>query len=271
LELGTLLGFIAGFVFIIISILITSAWEISGIWVFLNAPSAMIVVGGSLASGMIGAKLNNFLGSFKAVGVTFRPPVLDPAAAIDTIVQLANTARKEGVLALEESASNMGDQFLKKGVMLIVDGTDPELVKGIMETELGYTDERHSSIAAFYENLATYAPSWGMIGTMIGLILMLGDLNDPDSLGPMMSIALITTFYGCIMANFLCNPIAYKLKDISKEEILFRTVMVEGMLSIQAGENPRIIEEKLKSFLAPALRDSVGRSGGGGKSAGADE
>jgi chemotaxis protein MotA len=207
-------------------------------------------------------KLKNVLAAVKAAGIIFRPPVLDPAGAIDTIVQLANTARKEGVLALEESATNMGDQFLKKGIMLIVDGTDPELVKGIMETELSYTDERHSGISSFYENMASYGPSWGMIGTMIGLIIMLGALDDVDTLGPSMSIALITTFYGCILANFMFNPIASKLKDISKEEILFRTVMVEGMLSIQAGENPRIIEEKLKSFLAPALRSGVGASKG---------
>jgi len=259
-ELGTLIGLIAGVIFMILSILITSGGDISRVGEFLHAPSGMIVLGGTLASGLIGVKLRNFVRSFKATGVTLRPPVLDPAAAIDTIVQLANTARKEGVLALEESASNMGDQFLKKGIMLIVDGTDPELVKGIMETELGYTDERHGSISTFFENLATYAPSWGMIGTMIGLILMLQELDDPDAIGPMMAIALVTTFYGCIVANFLFNPIASKLRDISKEEILFRTVMVEGMLSIQAGENPRIIEEKLKSFLAPALRSAVGSS-----------
>jgi chemotaxis protein MotA len=264
LELGTIIGLVLGTVFILASILITSGGQISGIGAFIDGPSLMIVVGGTFAAGLVSVKLKNFIGSFKAGVVSFKPPVLDPAAAIDTVVQLANTARKEGVLALEESAANMGDQFLKKGIMLIVDGTDPELVKGIMETELGYTDERHSGVSAFFEALATYAPSWGMVGTMVGLILMLGDLDDPDSLGPMMSVALITTFYGCIMANFLFNPIASKLKDISKEEILFRTVMVEGMLSIQAGENPRIIEEKLKSFLAPALRGGVGASGGGG-------
>lgn len=258
MEIGTLIGLIAGTIFIILSIFITSEGDITRVGEFLHAASVMIVVGGTIASGMIGAKMKNFIGAFRALGVTFKPPVLDPAAAIDTIVQLANTARKEGVLALEESATNMGDQFLKKGIMLIVDGTDPELVKGIMETELGYTEERHNGFSSFFESLATYAPSWGMMGTMIGLILMLQDLDDPDNLGPMMSIALITTFYGCILANFLFNPIAYKLKDISKEEILFRTVMVEGMLSIQAGENPRIIEEKLKSFLAPALRGAVG-------------
>ncbi|MCL2577869.1 MAG: motility protein A [Defluviitaleaceae bacterium] len=271
MELGTLVGLVLGLVFIVASILILSWGGDGGIGDFLDAPSAMIVIGGTLCSGMIGVKMKNFVGAFKAAGVTFKPPVLDPAAAIDTIVQLANTARKEGVLALEESAANMGDQFLKKGVMLIVDGTDPELVKGIMETELGYTDERHGSVAAFYENLANYAPSWGMMGTMVGLILMLRDLNDPDNLGPMMALALVTTFYGCIVANYLCNPIASKLKDISKEEILYRTVMVEGMLSIQAGENPRIIEEKLKSFLAPALRGGVGAGSGGGAPGGAAE
>jgi len=254
------------------SVFITSGGDVTRITEFLHGPSGMIVIGGTLASGLIGAKLKNFLGSFRAMGVTFKPPVLDPAAAIDTIVQLANTARKEGVLALEESATNMGDQFLKKGIMLIVDGTDPELVKGIMETELGYTDERHSGIAGFFESLGTYAPSWGMIGTMIGLILMLQELDDPDAIGPMMAIALLTTFYGCVLANFLFNPISYKLKDISKEEILFRTVMVEGMLSIQAGENPRIIEEKLKSFLAPALRGAVGatRTAPGGVAGGVE-
>jgi chemotaxis protein MotA len=260
LELGTLVGLILGFVFIVISILITASGGDGGVMDFLHGPSAMIVVGGTICSGLIAVKLKNFTVAFKATAVTFKPPVLDPAAAIDTIVQLANTARKEGVLALEESATNMGDQFLKKGIMLIVDGTDPELVKSIMITELDYTDERHGGVASFFENLAAYAPSWGMMGTMIGLILMLRDLDNPDTLGPMMAIALITTFYGCVLANFLFNPIASKLKDISKEENLFRTVMVEGMLSIQAGENPRIIEEKLKSFLAPALRDDVGVS-----------
>jgi chemotaxis protein MotA len=271
LELGSLIGLILAFVLIIFSIFLTAGMDIMGVGAFLDGPSVMVVVGGTIASGMIGAKLKNFIGSWKAAGVIFKPPALNPAAAIDTVVQLANTARKEGVLALEESAANMDDAFLKKGIMLIVDGTDPELVKGIMETELGYTDERHEGIAGFYSALATYAPSWGMIGTMIGLVLMLGDLDDPDALGPMMAIALITTFYGCILANVLFNPIASKLKDISKEEILYRTVMVEGMLSIQAGENPRIIEEKLKSFLAPALRAGVGAGGGGGGGGGADD
>lgn len=268
MELGSLIGLVLGILFIIISILITGDWAPVALTAFLDAPSAMVVIGGSMASGMITVKFKLFITSLKTFVVILKPPVLDPAGAIDTVVQLANTARKEGVLALEESAANMGDQFLKKGIMLIVDGTDPELVKGIMETELNYVDERHGAIGGFYENLATLAPSWGMIGTMIGLILMLGQLDDPDALGPMMAIALITTFYGSVLANWLFLPIGLKLKSISQDEILYKTVLVEGMLSIQAGENPRIIEEKLKSFLSPVLRGAVGTGGGGGAGGG---
>lgn len=264
MELGTLAGLVLGMIFICASILILGEWDPGALLEFVDPPSVMIVFGGTLAAGAISVKLPRFISYFKAFGVTLKPPVMDPAGAIGTIVSLANTARKEGVLALEETAANMDDQFLKKGVMLIVDGTDPELVKAILETELSYIEERHGGAALFYENLAAYAPAWGMMGTMVGLVLMLGQLEDPNALGPMMAVALITTFYGAIVANYLCNPVAAKLKDISKEEILFKMVLVEGMLSIQAGENPRIIEEKLKSFLAPALRNSVGEAAAGG-------
>ena len=264
MELGTLLGLVLGLVFIIASIIIVGDLNPAAVGDFFDVPSIMIVIGGTLAAGLISVKLPRFISYWKAFGVTLKPPVMDPAAAIGTIVTLANTARKEGVLALEESAANMEDKFLQKGIMLIVDGTDPELVKDILETELSYIEERHGGAAMFYENLAAYAPSWGMMGTMVGLVLMLGQLEDPSTLGPMMAVALITTFYGAILANYLCNPISSKLKDISKEEILFKMVLVNGMLSIQAGENPRIIEEKLKSFLAPALRNTVGEGGGSG-------
>jgi chemotaxis protein MotA len=258
LELGTIIGLVLGTIFILVSILITGEMNPAMIGEFADAPSVMVVVGGSVMAAFISVKMGTFVSAMKAVAIIFKPPKTDPAGAIDKIVQLANTARKEGVLALEESANNMDDEFLKKGVMLIVDGTDPELVKDIMETELSWMENRHGAIAGLWEMLATYAPSWGMLGTMIGLVLMLLKLDDPGAMGPSLSVALITTFYGCILANFLCNPIASKLKQISGEEILLKTVLIEGMLSIQAGENPRIIEEKLRSFLAPALRSKVG-------------
>ena len=139
--------------------------------------------------------------------------------------------------------------------MLIVDGTDPELVRNILETELVFLEERHAEGRGLYETLATYGPAFGMVGTLIGLINMLGDLDDPSTLGPSMAVALITTLYGSLLANAFAAPMAGKLKYKSAEEILVKEVVVEGLLSIQAGENPRIIEEKLKTFLPPELRD----------------
>jgi chemotaxis protein MotA len=207
---------------------------------------------------MIGVKLPLVLKAFKAAGIVFKPPKVDPAEAIDKIVSLANTARKEGVLALEESTETMDDAFLKKGIMLIVDATEPELVKDIMQTELAYIDDRHNEIAGVFEYIASMGPAWGMIGTLIGLILMLVNLNDPSVMGVKMGVALVTTFYGSVIANLMATPIATKMKNISKEEMLLKTVLIEGRLSVQAGENPRIIEEKLKSFLSPALRGNVG-------------
>jgi len=267
LEIGSLIGLIVGTIVILVAIILAGGGP-SAIPEFVDAASVMVVFVGTVMASLISVKLPTFIQAMKAFGIILKPPSTDPAAAIDSIVQLANTARKEGVLALEESANNMDDAFLKKGIMLIVDGTDPELVKDIMETERAWTEDRHGMVAGVWEMMATYAPSWGMLGTMVGLILMLLQLDDPGAMGPMLSVALVTTFYGCILANFICNPVASKLKQISGEEILLKTVLIEGMLSIQGGENPRIIEEKLKSFLAPALRGNVGGKpadvGGGG-------
>jgi chemotaxis protein MotA len=182
---------------------------------------------------------------------------------ITNIINLSNVARKEGLLALEEAANNIEDEFMKKGVLLIVDGTDPELVRSIMETELMCIEERHKGIIGFWENLGGMGPAWGMIGTLIGLINMLGKLSDVASVGPNMAVALITTFYGSILANWICTPVANKLKTNNGTEIMLKEVMVEGLLSIQAGENPRVIEEKLKSFLSPVKRTELANPEGG--------
>ncbi|WP_250160290.1 motility protein A [Clostridiisalibacter paucivorans] len=139
--------------------------------------------------------------------------------------------------------------------MLIVDGTDPELVRNILETELIFTEERHGEGQGIFETMGTFAPAFGMIGTLIGLINMLKELEDPSTVGPNMSVALITTFYGAVLANLIFLPVANKLKGRSKKELAKKEMMVEGLLSIQAGENPRIIEEKLKTFIAPQFRE----------------
>ena len=176
----------------------------------------------------------------------------------------ANVARKEGLLSLEEAASDINDDFLKKGIMLIVDGTDPELVRGIMETELDCIDARHKEKIKFWQDLGSMGPAWGMIGTLIGLVNMLNNMSDASSIGPAMAVALLTTMYGSMLSNWICTPTSTKLAFNNGKEITVKTIMIEGLLSIQAGENPRVIEEKLKSFLAPSDR-AVSSEGEGGE------
>ena len=179
---------------------------------------------------------------------------------------------KSFLLTIKVQESSEGEtihkiiDFLKKGIMLIVDGTDQELVSSILETELDCIEQRHSKIYSFWDNLAAMGPAWGMIGTLIGLINMLKRLDDPSSIGPNMAVALVTTLYGSLIANWISIPIATKLRAKNQKEIMMKEVICEGILSIQAGENPRVIEEKLKSFLAPSEREEV--LGGGNKGSG---
>lgn len=229
---------------------------------FVDIPSVIITIGGSISGVLASNKLKDFIGGFKSIALVFKDEVMDPGETISTIINLSNVARKEGLLALEEASNDIDDPFLKKGIMLVVDGTDPELVRGILETELTCLEDRHKKVIGFWEKWAELGPAWGMIGTLIGLINMLNDMNDPSSIGPSMAVALITTLYGSIIANWLCSPTAEKMKVNNALEVIMKDIMVEGLLSIQAGENPRIIEEKLKSFLSPAVRDDVGAGGG---------
>ncbi len=258
MELGSLIGFISGTFFILASILISANFDLGKTGIFINMPSVMITIGGTFAALFIAFPLPKVLNSLKAIGHVFKPQQVNSTEAITKIIQLANLARKEGILSLEEAATNMEDKFLQKGIMLIVDGTDPELVRNILVTELSYIDGRHGEVRGVWEFLGSSAPAWGMVGTLIGLIVMLMDMSDPGKLGPSMAVALITTFYGSLISNFVANPVASKLKTYSNEEMLMKEVLIEGILSIQAGENPRIIEEKLKAFLSPTLRGSVG-------------
>lgn len=201
----------------------------------------------------------------KGLALAVKGVKFDEAEVIKSIINLSNVARKEGLLALEEAANNMEDEFIKKGILLIVDGTDPELVRGIMETELSCTEDRHAEVIGFWDNLGAMGPAWGMIGTLIGLINMLKHLEDISSVGPNMSTALLTTLYGSLLVNWLCTPISNKLKANNALEVKMKQVMIEGILSIQAGENPRVIEEKLKSFLSPKQRQGVSEPVPGGE------
>lgn len=252
MDLATIIGIIVGLVFVIAGILVDG-----DLTSYLNLPSILIVLGGTISATFVAYPLARVLEAIKIVSKAFSKSTVQPGEIIGNIIGLANTARKEGLLALEEAADELDDKFLKKGIMLIVDGTDPELVRNLLETELNFVEERHKEGQGIFETMGTFSPAFGMIGTLIGLINMLRTLDDPSTIGPSMAVALITTFYGSLMANLIFLPIANKLKLRSKEEILIKEIMVEGLLSIQAGENPRIIEEKLKAFLPPKLREEM--------------
>lgn len=221
---------------------------------FYDFSSILITFGGAICATLASHTLSDFLAGLKSFLLIFKTPALDTPQIISKIIELSNVARKEGLLSLEEAAADLDDAFLKKGILLTVDGTDPELVRGIMDTELGSIDARHKKRIGFWEALGAMGPAWGMIGTLIGLVNMLYEMDDPSAIGPSMAVALITTLYGSLLANWICTPVASKLKTNNSGEIMMKEIMIEGLLSIQAGENPRVIEEKLKSFLSPGDR-----------------
>ena len=264
MDIASLGGILLGVAMVIVGIVTSGGIDSFGN--FIDIPSVFITIGGSIASVMTAHKLPDFINGFKAFGLPFQEKVVDPGQVITQIIELSNVGRKEGLLALEEAANNIEDEFLKKGIMLVVDGTDPELVRGILETDLYCLQDRHGKVIGFFEKWAEMGPAWGMIGTLIGLVNMLKMLDDPSAIGPQMAVALLTTLYGSLIANWMCIPLAYKLKANDALEVIMKEITIEGLLSIQAGENPRVIEEKLKSFLAPAAREALG----GGQDAGGD-
>lgn len=264
MDLSTLIGMILCIGLCIFGMVYGQSDVAKALMSFLHAPSFIITVGGSMAATLtMSASIGDYIKGLKSFGIALKNFDYDETAKIRQIIELSNVARKEGLLALEEAANtSIDDEFMKKGILLIVDGTDPEFVRSILETELECVETRHKSVISFWENFASMGPAWGMIGTLIGLILMLQDLSDVKSVGPSMAVALITTFYGSLIANWICTPIATKLKEKNSAEVMIKMIVVEGLLSIQAGENPRVIEEKLKSFIDPAARESLSSGGG---------
>ena len=262
MDIATILGIVLGAVMVVFGIITSGG--VSAMGNFIDPPSIVITIGGSLSSLLSSYTMPEVINNLKGLGVAFKDPKMDHGAVIRQIIDLSNVARKEGLLALEEVAGNLDDEFMKKGILLIVDGTEPELVRGILETELVNMDDRHKSMAGFYDTWATLGPAWGMIGTLVGLVNMLKKLDDFNTIGPNMATALLPTLYGSLIANWFCTPIANKMKNINSKEYQMKEIVIEGLLSIQAGENPRVIEEKLKSFLSPAVRKTVSPEEGEG-------
>ena len=260
MELATVIGLVMGIISVFVGMILKGAPLTA-----LNNPAAfLIIIGGTMSCLFIGFRMDQMKKFPTLIKKTFNKNQLQSELELrQTFIDLSAIARKEGLLALEEAASDIEDAFLKKGIMLVVDGTDPELVRGILETDLSCTEDRHKQVIGFWEKWAELGPAWGMIGTLIGLVNMLKNLEDASTIGPNMAVALLTTLYGSLIANWLCNPTATKLKLNNANEMIIKQIIVEGLLSIQAGENPHVIEEKLKTFITPKDRESLGMAGGG--------
>lgn len=249
MDIGTLAGFIFAMIFIIVSILLGGVLS-----AFIDLPSVMITIGGSIAASFIAYPPKDALTAIRCIGFAFKSTKLDAIENINILIELSNTARKEGLLSLEEKSDSIENDIMKKGIILMVIGTDPSIIKGVLETEILCMAARHKRVYGYWEKLGSLAPAWGMIGTLVGLINMLRNLSDPTTIGPSMAVALITTFYGSLIANLIALPVASKLKINSAEEVAMNEMIMEGVLCIQAGENPKVIEDKLQSYLAPKTR-----------------
>jgi len=245
-DLATIIGIIAG-----VGLIITAILQGGSAGAFIDVKSVLIVLGGTMAATLISFPIKTVFSVFNIVKKTFLHKDAASSDVIKAMINYAEKARKEGMLSLEQEAENEPDTFLKKGLMLAVDGTESELLSRIMENELGAVESRHNIGRSVLDTMGTLSPAFGMIGTLVGLVQMLANMNDPSSIGPGMAVALLTTFYGAFMANVFFIPMSEKLKNRSKDEVMRMELILEGIMSIKAGDTPRVVSEKLKSFIAP--------------------
>jgi len=248
-DLATILGIVAG-----IGVLLYGIIDAKGGTEFINPASFAITIGGAICATIITLPLSIWGASVGIVKKAFLSKTMKSQELIRTLVGFAEVARRDGILALEEASKDVEDEFLVKGLQLAVDGADPELIHSIMSTELNKLIERHRAGKSIFDQLGKYAPAFGMIGTLIGLVALLKNLSDPSAVGPAMAVALITTLYGAVAANFIFLPISDKLALRSKEEALSKEIVIQGVMAIQSGDNPRIVEQKLAIFLEPKMR-----------------
>ncbi|MBT1452290.1 flagellar motor protein PomA [Glaciecola sp. XM2] len=250
MDLATLIGLIGALAFVVMAMVLGGDLNI-----FFNVPSVLIVFGGSTFVVLMQYPLAQFLGAGKIAGKAFAFKIQSPEELIQKVVEMADAARKGGFLALEEA--EIDNSFMQKGVDMLVDGHDVEVVRTTMAKDISNTSERHDAGAVIFKSLGDVAPAMGMIGTLIGLVAMLSNMDDPKAIGPAMAVALLTTLYGAMLANIVCLPIAFKLKVRAAEEKLNQCLILDGILGIADGQNPRVIEGVLKGYLAEGKRGST--------------
>lgn len=248
---------IAGFIlcFVVILTGIATNGGIGEILTFVHGPSMLVTFGGSFLAVLASAdSFADYIAGLKGFAEALKKPKVSVEAVAEEVFEMSGIARKEGLLALEEHANAIKDEFLKKGIRLVVDGIDPELVKNILEMEMIHKEEESTKKIHFWEDLGAMAPAWGMVGTLLGLINMMKSMGaDVGNIGSGMALALITTLYGSVLANWVCSPIVRKMKKNNETEMMVMEVAIEGVLSVQAGENPQIIREKMGTFLKEKL------------------
>jgi chemotaxis protein MotA len=253
MDLGLIVGIPLGFAFILGGILVSGY----SLGTYIDVTSILITIGGSFSALMVA----NPLGRVRKVMTFFNVAARNQKLFIDEIiprlVTFSEKSRREGLLSLEDDIESLDDEFFKQGIQLVVDGTDPDVIKRILYNEMNQITERHAGGIKLFDDWGKFAPAFGMIGTLFGLVGMLSSLGDQSGIGAGMSAALITTFYGAILANLIFIPIKGKLEDKDAQEALVKEIIIEGILSIQTGDNPRIVEQKLLAFLPPSMRDKM--------------
>lgn len=253
MDIATLIGFLGGLAMMCVGVF-TSGGSLMGI---IDIPSVFVTIGGSYFSLWICAPMNQIAGLFGIIGRCFKTYDYGEKTTVQNMVSLSEKARREGILALEEGLDDLDDPFLKEGLRLMVDGNDGTAIRSILENEMAQAESRHMEWANLVIQWAGFAPGFGMMGTVIGLIGMLRNLEDKSSLGPNMAVALITTLYGSMLANWLFGPLAQKLIYQNSREMNVKEMVLEGILSIQAGDNPRVLGQKLLTYLDPKSRKAI--------------
>ena len=247
MDLATLIGLVVGF-----GVMIGAIFLGGSAGMFINTPSLVVVLGGTFAAVMMKFSMSQFIGAVKVALNVFMHKEEKVDGLITDLEEMANTARKEGLLALE--GVEVTNTFLKKGIQMMVDGHTPEMVRGVLKKDMENTIDRHEIGQKIFKGFGDYAPAMGMIGTLIGLVQMLANMSDPKSIGPAMAVALLTTLYGAMIANLLALPIADKLALRSQEERRMKSLILDGLSGIQAGHNPRMIQEMLSTYLPQKQR-----------------
>lgn len=251
MDIATVLGFV-----VVFGLLGTAMMLGVGVGPYLDAPSLLITVGGSTAALFIGYKMDQMKKFGKIFMIAFKPEIHDIPGLIKKLVNYATQARRDGILSLEQAANSEENNFLRKGLSMAVDGSEPDTIRELLEVEMDQTLARHKGNAAMFDTWAALAGAFGMVGTLIGLVAMLLNMSDPAAIGPAMAIALITTFYGAVLGNTFGAPIATILLTRAQDEDLVKQLILEGIMSIQSGDNPRTLESKLLAFLPPKERIS---------------